>query len=558
VLFSDGNSNHGSAPVEIAKQYRSRGIPVSCVGIGEPREPGDVRVRFGRPPAPPRKGDLVVLPVQVENRFPRPVTTRLTLADAGGPLDTRTLTVPAGETLDETFTTEAWRAGFLTYTVRMDAVTDDSRPDNDVDFLGLEVREPDTFRILYVAAHLGWEYRFLKILADGNRQLSLAAVIRLGENSFYKTDFSGEEEADAKGNGFPESPAALNRYEAILLDSRAAVEWSAPGIEALVSFVDRRGGGLLLVGPPDALPQPLRDLLPAQALAPDALRRQERLEANPEFVFDADPTRVLADPPGLPLVAGEELWLVREPKRGARMAAGIRHTEKGFLAAQSYGSGRTAYLGLESSWRWSLRDATGERGHRAFWNSLLVWLASSSRQRVRIASDGAKTGVGDPLVLDADILDTDFRPAADAKVTATVLSPSGTATEVALDPSVATPGRYGGVFFPDESGEYRVDYRIGIGDREERTQTHFVARRQGIETEETPYREDVLRDVARITGGAFLPYSRMAALAEGIPLSTHVPMRTSRTYWSDNALLLLLLVLVLGAEWYLRRRLGLR
>ena len=556
LVLSDGCSNDGRAPTEVAKLFRSRGIPISCVGIGEHRQAGDLRVRFAAERYRGRKGEPLELAVLLENHFDHAVSTRLAVRDDQGVVAEREVSLAAGASVRETIAVTPWRAGFLSYSARVEPVDGDRQPDTDIDVAGAEISEPEHFEVLFLGAHLGWEYRFLRGLCEAHPQLRLAAVIQTGPASFYQTGLNGDDEGRLEG--FPTSPEVFHRFDAVVLDGRAVGALGEAGAAALVGFVDRRGGGLLVVGPTADLPESLREVVPVLPAPAGALTRREYLEANPEFIFDVDPGQVLASPGSLPVPPGGPLWLSRELKRGARAAAVLRGSGLTALAAQSYGSGRVAYLGLESTWRWRLASAGGEASHSAFWNALLVWLASTGKPRLQVAADGSKVGLGEAVPLDVQVLGRDFLPAVDAQVTATVTSPSGASHEVALDASAEAPGRYTAVAFPEEVGEYRVAYRIrapSSGDLD--GEAHFLARRVGLETEDTAYREDVLRDLARVTGGTFVGYREMDRL-EALPLSTAVPMRTARLYWSRHGVLMVLLAACLAAEWYWRRRLGLK
>jgi hypothetical protein len=555
LLLSDGHNNQGASPTEVCKLFRARGIPVSCVGLGENRLPGDLRVRFAAEQLKGRKGEPLTLEVLLENRFDHAVNTRLTVGAAPGEALERDVTIAAGATQHERFEVTPLRAGYVSYSARVQPVAGDGMPDTDVDYAGVEVREPDRFGILYLGAHLGSEYRFLRLLCDSHPQLSLATVIQSGKTTFYQSGVHAE--GEGRLDGFPTDPDTLNRFDAVVLDTRAVPALGAKGIETLVGFVDRRGGGLLALGPTEDLPEALRDLLPIQPMAADSLKTRERLEVNPEFIFEQDPARALDPAVGLPVPPGGPVWLAAALKRGARPAAGLRQREVTVLSAQSYGSGRVAYLGIESTWTWRLANGAGESSHSAFWNALLVWLSSTGKPRLRVVSDGAKIGLGDALPLDIHLLGSDFLPAPDARVTAAVTTPSGQSSEVTLDAAAETAGHYTGLFFPEEVGEHRVTYRVEAPSGNLSGEAHFLARRTGVETEDTGYREDVLRDMARVTGGAFYTYQEMDRI-ERLPLSSSVPMKTTRLYWTRHAALLLALAAVLGAEWFLRRRLGLK
>jgi len=555
LVVSDGHSNQGPSPTEVCKQFRARGVPVSCLGVGESRQPGDLRVHFAAAPLKGRKGEPMTLNVLLENRFDHPVTTRLTLTDSQVVVAEREVHLPAGSTGSEPVTVTPLRAGYVSYRARVEAVAGDAQPETDADYAGVEVKEPDRFQVLYLGAHLGCEYRFLRRLCDSHPQLALAAVIQTGKASFYQIGLPDSPEGPL--NGFPTAAERINRFDAVVLDARAVPSLDAKGIETLVGFVDRRGGGLLVFGPAEGLPAALRDLLPLAPPPAGALKARERLQTNPEFIFDHDPARALEPLAGLPLPTGEPVWLSPTPKRGARVAAALRGSDLGVLWAQSYGSGRAAYLGLESTWRWPLATAAGQSSHAAFWNSLLVRLSSTGKQRFRSLAEGTKVGLGEGMPLDVRLLGSDFLPAPDAHLTAAVVAPSGRSVDVALDAVADTPGHYTALFFPEEPGEHRVTYRVEGPSGALSGEAHFLARRMGVETEDTAYREDVLRDMARITGGTFVPYREVTGFGR-LPLSRSVPMKTSRFHWTRHGSLLVLLAVVLGAEWLLRRRLGLK
>ena len=557
VLLSDGHLNHGRPLPEVCKLYRSRNIPVTCVGIGRAQPISDLRVQ-----APPQalrgvKGKPVAVPVHLRSMFPQPVTATVELDDGSGTPQIQTVTLPPGqEPTTVTFSFVPWRAGFQTCRVRVRPVPGDGRPDNDVDYVGLDIREPDTFAILYLGSHLDWEYKFLNILTQDHEQISLAATIRTGDNSFYRAGFP--DDIRDKIEGFAAEPGVLNRFDAVVLDLRVLPALDEQGVAALLAFVEHRGGGLLCTGSLADLPQAFADalpVLPAPAATPSPALR---IEPSPEFIFGRDPSGALRTPGGLPVPAPDPAWFVGELKKGGRSAADVAGRDGlTVLAAQRYGSGRIAYLGLQNTWRWRLADEQGERRHSAFWNALMVWLGSTRKPRIHAACAGQKAGLGDAVPLDVDVLGDDFRPAPDARVAATLTSPDGKQRDVQLEPAPGTPGRYSATAFPEQSGEYRVDYRVALPQGRFETSAHFVARQTGIEADDTTYREDILRDIARLTNGQFLPAGELDSLRE-ITVGERVPMHRERIYWTRSWWIFGLLLLLLGLDWFARRRIGLK
>jgi len=277
----------------------------------------------------------------------------------------------------------------------------------------------------------------------------------------------------------------------------------------------------------------------------------------PGFIFRKDPDGVLTGPPGPYLPPNVPAWIVSEWKKGARPALLTPDGRRALLVAQAYGSGRVACLGLRDTWRWRLGSRAGLDLHQAFWDRFLVWLSSTAKPRFSVAFDGRKMPAGKQIELGVKVLRRDYGPAADARVTAAVTGPDGRRRELVLQPSDLDTGAYSEWFRPEQAGEYAVDVEVRRPDETLRKTAHFVARWTGAETTDTAYREDILRDVARITGGVFRPYSAMRGL-QRLPLSRDVPVIRRRVVLSETVPWLLAVLLLASFEWYVRRRSGLR
>jgi len=246
-----------------------------------------------------------------------------------------------------------------------------------------------------------------------------------------------------------------------------------------------------------------------------------------------------------------------EWKRGARPVILAPDGKSAILAAQAYGGGRVVCTGLEATWRWRILSAVGADLHAAYWRGLLAWLAGASRKRLDSPSDGARVSTGAEFALSLDVLGRDFRPAGDARVTAVVRTPAGREHTVTLPLSDRTPGRYSTWFLPEEPGEYTVRFHVRLPDELLDAEVHFLAARIDAEVADTEYRPDVLEDMARITRGQFIPYGRMAELDTPV-INPGTAVIETRRYYADLPWPLLLLVFLPAAEWFLRRRIGLR
>ena len=304
------------------------------------------------------------------------------------------------------------------------------------------------------------------------------------------------------------------------------------------------------------VPAGLAELLPvSQAMTVTGERT--RLRVVPPFLYRAE------DRPGLKSLAtkegavGDVAYRTSEPKPAAQAAASLLPYGTPALLGQTYGAGRTAYLASQDTWRWRMADNAGLVAYEIFWERLLVWLCSTAKKRVTAASDGNRYGIGDLVELDLRVLGKDYVPAADARVTCLLTTPAGRVRELTLDPDLHSAGRYEATVTPEEAGEFSLDFQAVLPNETLSCRAQFVAREVGRELDNPLYSEGTLRDVARITGGAFYHY-RNAIDPGDLPLSPATPQVETRVYWARQWWVILLLGTALCAEWWCRRRMGLR
>jgi hypothetical protein len=552
LLISDGGSNSGPSPIEAARQYRARGIPVSTIGIGSRTPPGEIRAAFTQSRFQGERGQPLDLAVNVTNTRRTPQTIRVELHHDEGILDTREVSVPANSEERVTFSVTPYQAGGQAYRLVAQAP---GAPEQ-VDVAAVEVNEPDQFRILYLGSQPSIEYRFLQQAVEAADQIQLEAIIRTGPDSFFQA-LRAEQERLAPAGQFPDQANFFNGFDAVILDARVLAEMG-PAHTALRDFVAHRGGGLLLIGEIRDLPPEFAVLLPVAATEEELpfVRRELSVAAAPLFTEIAG--GALFSRPAIFMAEELAAFVANEWKRGARPILRPGNQPGALMAVQAYGAGRVGWLGSDATWRWRMATATGAEQHRLFWNNTLVWLASTGKPRLSVPLQGTRVPLAADLDVGIEVMGSDFRPAQAAEVQATVTSPNGETRQIRLQPSFRQPGRFQSDFRPDETGEYRIRYQVNFPEGEELVQdAFFIASHHDREREEVAYREDLLRDIARLTGGVFYHYTDAANLRE-IPLAEGIPTRESRRHLANHPLFLFLLALPLFGEWYIRRKIGLR
>ena len=120
-------------------------------------------------------------------------------------------------------------------------------------------------RILYFEGEPRWEYKFIRRAETDDHVVQLVSMLRTTENKIYRQGIDDPKELAA---GFPTTAEELFAYQAVIIGSVEADYFTPAQRDLLTQFVDRRGGGLLLLGGRSALADGgwaasgLADLLP--------------------------------------------------------------------------------------------------------------------------------------------------------------------------------------------------------------------------------------------------------------------------------------------------------
>jgi uncharacterized membrane protein len=588
VLLSDGDDNAGGISADAISALRARHIPVHTVGFGRERAEHDVEL-----------DDAVIAPrALADSRIAAKITwhqrgyagqkINLTVRDVSANqvkvLAARTVSLgPDGNLQTETLMFNIGGAGAKTLQISAAALPGEENTANNTLTRVVNV-ESEPRRILYVEGEPRWEYKFIRQAEEDDRMVQIVSMVRTSENKIYRQGIS-DPNKELVG-GFPSRPEDLFAYQGLIIGSVEAGYFNPAQQELIREFVDRRGGGLLLLGGQFALADGgwnashLTDLLPTTLPTNVGTFHREEDPRNGTTHTTAELAKAgvdniitrLVDDPAANAAKWKQLPYLMDyedpgtPKPGASVLANMI-TPDGrtlpLLITENFGRGRTAIMATGGSWRWQMSSPLGDTAHDLFWQQLLRWLVSDTPGHVAAALPAQMLLDNGAANLTADVRDPQYNPAPDAKVEAHILGPSGVSALVEMAPVPDSPGQFQAAWSAPKTGAYLTEVTAQRADPGARTLKELgrdvltFQRMDGVaENFHTEQNRDLLERLATQTGGQYWKPADLGKLAAAIPFSeAGVTVRETKDLW-NLPLVFLVLVLLRFSEWWLRRKWG--
>ena len=118
--------------------------------------------------------------------------------------------------------------------------------------------------------------------------------------------------------------------------------------------------------------------------------------------------------------------------------------------------GKAIAFMVKDSWVWQMHHTIPleDMTHENFWRQLLRWLVDGVPSAVEVHTSAERVEAGESVTVTTDVVDKSYVELNDAKVVATVNTPSGKAIQVPLQWTGERNGQYRGTFVADETGPY--------------------------------------------------------------------------------------------------------
>jgi uncharacterized membrane protein len=581
IVVSDGADTSEAALDTSITSLKAESIPVFTVGVGEEQMTRDIQVSRVETPRQALKGSFLVVDVVITQTGFAGQTLPLVVESEGRVVDTQDVVMPGnGEAATVRVKFKADEGGQRRFKFRIPEQAGEQVPQNNARENVIDVLDRRV-KLLYLEGEPRFEAKFIKqaLEADPNIQVVLlqrtAAATPSSPTKFLRL---GIDTPDELIEGFPLKEEDLFAYSGLILGSVEASAFTVEQLRMISDFVSRRGGGLLTLGGRKSFAEGGWGGTPVAESLPIVLDAAANARAGAFFSHVAiEPARAGLTHPIAQLAATEkasiEAWSklpsltsvnpIDTVKPGATVllkGEDDRGRDQVILSAQRYGRGKAIAFAVQDSWLWRMHATMDVKNmtHHSFWQRLLRWVVDAVPGHVDVTSAPDKVEPREPVTLTAQVADKKYLDVNDARVVATVRSPTGVVTEVPLSWTVKRDGEYQATFAPAEEGTY--DVRVTAtknGETIGTSQSYVRAAPSEREYFDPAMRGSLLRRLSEETDGKFFRAGNTSELSDALSLSGRgVTVVEEKDLW-DMPVLFLLLVALTGGEWWYRRARGL-
>jgi uncharacterized membrane protein len=581
VLLSDGGDTSGQA------ESAADGMPpVFALGVGSAVPVADREVLSVTAAEQVLDDSRVELAVSAVSHGLGTSPIELRLLENGRAIDVRRAGPPAdGVPIREVFQVTPGRNAPTVYTATIPAAGDELVPENNT--RSVLVQPPSRpRRVLLVEGAPGFEHSFLKRAWATDSGLEIDSVVRKGKNEQGADTFyiqAGRGRADLLTAGYPQNREALFAYDALVLANVESHHLTRAQLDATRAFVGQRGGGLLVLGARSFVRQGLGDsaieevlpldlvdrgggVVPAASSGSGPARGAHRVsltadgESHPvmQLAPALEDTRKRWD--ALPALAATAA--LGGPRPGASVLA-VTSTPGGairsLVAVQRYGEGRAMLFAGEASWRWRMLMPATDRAYDTFWKQAVRWLAIAAADPIAVTTPPA-AAPGDALPVSIVVRDAAFEPQTNVTVDVRVTAPDGRSQSILAVPAARSdgPGRYLATVHPTVGGIFKISTDVRRGSTPlGSASTSVLVGGVDIEMADPRLNQQLLQRLAGVSGGRLLSEEQIDELPAILKAAAPVALMTNRDLWHTGWSFAAILVL-LAAEWSLRRRWGLR
>ena len=580
LLFSDGVNNPPDAAEpsfdELLERFEKAGVPIHSFGAGSEKGVRDIGIRDVHYDGFAFVHNKMTIEVELSSTGYPEKNIQVNLDVEGRPVATGQVTIPENGAATATFTITPDKVGRYLYTAKIARPPDDAIPENNsLSFLIDVIR--DKIRALHVVGHPDYDEQFLRRHLKNNPNVDLISFFILRTNS----DLQLVPENELSLIPFPTEDLfqkELHTFDLVIFQNFTYRGYQMAQYLPNIRRYVYEGGAFLVIGGDlsygsggydgtaieDVLPFEIAPSDPSADQKPFSIKVTEEGFIHP--VMQIRPGREANEAAWnkAPELIGLNLGLVPKPEAlvlATHPTLKTRGAPAPVLAIRRVGRGRVLGLAADSTWAWHLLDvAEGGDGafYHAFWNNAIRWLISDpDLKHLVLRADKNRMNPGETVKLDIRVTDADFQPKKGARLKISAGSSGGKrpifSKEIGAD---AEGSAFLSFEAPDREGALKIEAveegGLVPGNRDELLL--FVGRAGGeLKNIKVDFKR--LAELSEKTGGRFfsLPHEAGDDLIFPKPTSERIGKKRDMPIW-DNTSVLILLALIIAAEWWLRKR----
>jgi len=568
VLLSDGGDNTGGIDRETISQLRQLRVPVNTVGFGPDHFAKDIEMVDVSTPARALPQSRVSARVAIRQHGYGGARVKLIVRENDHPIAQQEVLLKPDAEQSETILFNAGTAGAHSFQVGIEPQEGEQNKLNNAVVRLVNVGEKK-MRILYFEGEPRWEFKFVRraIFDYDDPAIELVTAVRTTQNKTYQQGGSPDELRD----GFPPTEEGLFKFDGLIIGSVEASSFTPEQQTWIRDFADRRGGGVLFLAGRFALADggyaksPLAEMMPLRIPAEKTWSRDYATASLTDAGRESVVTRIEDDRDQnaarwlkMPQIANYAV--MGPPKPGAEVLMNVAengHRPSPLLAIQNYGRGRVAIFATAGSWRWKMLQDHADRTHAEFWQQLMRWVVNETPGPVLASTPHQVLADDTHVPLRVSVRDKTYQTVSGATVQTTVVRPDGRSEMVELKPDPLEPGTYTGDYTADKPGTYVAETAARQDKTDVGRDTLTFRREDGVaENFGAAQNRDLLEKLASDTGGNYYAPANAKKLIDEVAVSeAGIIAHDNLDLW-DMPILFLLVILIRGGEWLLRRRWG--
>ncbi len=458
---------------------------------------------------------------------------------------------------------KAGELGIQHYRVSVAPVAGELSPLNNSRSVTVNVQKK-SLHVLFFAQTLGQEFKVLRNELAHDPGLAFTALFRTGGSRFI---LQGDRQPgdDVLADGFPTAKKFLEPYEAIIIGSLPAENFSPSQMQALTQFAEE-GGTVIFIGGDSAFGRGGYAATPLAALFPWRIS-----DGEPELAHGIFPIHVPPMGTGNPILANVEDIVARgvaaldavnqvdelKPGATALLAAQVNGRELAVVATQPFGKGKVMGIATSTLWKWDTQPQPLGLAYGLFW-----------RQAVRVLTGKTEGGQNLAVRWDKDFYRPGemvageiraMNPKAEGLTITATLTAKNQSTPVPVEPVAGQSLVFSAKVRFHERGDYNFRLVAYQGGRVLETyEKNFQVASQVAEGSRLEVDDLFLKKLAEAGGGAYFRESEAGQLPTQFVAKNSHKITVEETSLAEAGLWFLIVFLaVLVSEWILRRKLGL-